>query len=214
MFTIAYIVLVVLLAINYGIVYVLWKRTKGAPSVSSYGEALHPPVKGKHDILRKISAGAELETGVCIISFDESRTTTHRRILDSANIPNCRVQVHVVRRHEHIPELPRCKVYLMCTEFSERHVIIEETGKGLGDLHRTTYDAVVKLGGCLIILYTRDPGSRNLKDQVRYNRNIYCVACQPELSDLNQDGRFFSVYDNLSHYQKSELRRQITENMI
>jgi hypothetical protein len=33
-------------------------------------------------------------------------------------------------------------VFLFC-----RHVIIEEPGLGLGDLHRTTYYAVKKLGG-------------------------------------------------------------------
>ncbi|XP_045209124.2 uncharacterized protein LOC123561038 isoform X1 [Mercenaria mercenaria] len=214
-FKMAFMILIVMVFVLAVSVYNLYQRSNNDIPVRTGGRttAKQRNNLGNNEVLRMIPGGAELEAGVCIISFDESRTATHRRILDSANVPNCRVQVHVIRKHEHIPELPRCKVYLMCTEFSERHVIIEEPGKGLGDLHRTTYDAVMKLGGCLIILYTRDPGSRNLKDQVQYNKNIYCVANQPELSDLNQDGRFFSLYDNLSHYQKSELRRKITENM-
>ncbi|XP_053372600.1 uncharacterized protein LOC123561039 [Mercenaria mercenaria] len=214
-FITAFMILIVIVLLQAVFVYNLYQRLNNDIPGRTGGRttAEHRNNLGNNEVLRMIPDGAELEAGVCIISFDESRTATHRRILDSANIPNCRVQVHVVRRHEHIPELPRCKVYLMCTEFSERHVIIEEPGKGLGDLHRTTYGAVVKLGGCLIILYTRDPGSRNLKDHVRYNKNIYCVTNQPELSDLNQDGRFFSVCDDLNNYQKTELRRKITEHM-
>lgn len=67
--------------------------------------------------------------------------------------------------------------------------------------------------GCLIILYTRDPGSRKLDQDFLYNKKIHCVTSQPELSALNQDGRFFSTYDNLTQNQKTQLRKEIVQNL-
>ena len=61
----------------------------------------------------------------------------------------------------------------------------------------------------MVILYTRDPGSRNLVDK-HYNTNIYCVSKQPELVDLRNKGCFISTYDRLSDFQKKALKDAVT----
>lgn len=206
-FIIAFMILVAMVMLLAVCVFCLWRE------FSDYSERSTTQISADHNaVLRQIPRTPVLESGVCIISFDESRTMVYRHILDSANIPNCRIQEHVIRRQEHIPTLPRCKVYLMCTEFYERKVMKEEPVLGLGDLHWTTYDAVQKLGGYLIILYTRDPESRWLNGKSLYNTNIR-VTHQPELSIMNDDGRFLSIYDKLTDHQKTHLRNKIVQNI-
>ncbi|XP_060603909.1 uncharacterized protein LOC132756789 [Ruditapes philippinarum] len=215
----AFMILTVMVCVLAVAVFNIYQRGSSTEPVHTNGRTQakrNTKDMGSNDVLRRIPQSPNLQSGVCIISYDEARAGFHRELLDSANIPKCDVKSHVIRRHDQILELPRCKVYLMCTEFSERHVIIEEPGLGLGDLHRTTYYAVKKLGGCLIILYTKDPGSRKLRNQAKqalYNTDIYCVKKQQELSDLEQNNGFYSTYDKLSEHQKTVLRQKIVDNM-
>ncbi|XP_060564722.1 uncharacterized protein LOC132723931 isoform X2 [Ruditapes philippinarum] len=218
-FMMAFMILTVMVCVLAVAVFNIYQRGSSTEPVHTNGRTQakrNTKDMGSNDVLRRIPQSPNLQPGVCIISYDEARTGFHRELLDSANIRKCDVKSHVIRRHEQILELPRCKVYLMCTEFSERHVIIEEPGLGLGDLHRTTYYAVKKLGGCLIILYTKDPGSRKLRNQANqalYNTDIYCVKKQQELSNLEQNNGFYSTYDKLSEHQKTVLRQKIVDNM-
>ncbi|XP_060592363.1 uncharacterized protein LOC132747073 isoform X2 [Ruditapes philippinarum] len=218
-FTMAFMILTVMVCVLAVAVFNIYQRGSSTEPVHTNGPVSAKQNRidmGSNDVLRRIPQSPNLQPGVCIISYDDARTGFHRELLDSANIPKCDVKSHVIRRHEQILALPKCKVYLMCTEFSERHVIIEEPGLGLGDLHRTTYYAVKRLGGCLIILYTKDPGSRQLRNQAKqalYNTDIYCVKKQQELSDLEQSNGFYSTYDQLSEHQKTVLRQKIVDNM-
>jgi len=100
---------------------------------------------------------------------------------------------------------------LMFVDFSERHVIIEETGLGLGDNKRTTVQAFQKHHADFMIIYVRDPGSRRLEADRRYNREIACVQRQATLKDLNQRHRFYSIYDTLSELQKQSIQSVIRE---
>ncbi|XP_053372560.1 titin-like isoform X4 [Mercenaria mercenaria] len=180
--------------------------------------SLHAGGPGEHrdmnakDVLQRIPRRVPLSNSICIVSFDEARQPAHEALVSSAflTVGNIQTKYFVVRRHEHLLNMPKCKFYIMCTEFSERHVIIEEPGLGLGDLKRCTYEAIQRYGAKMIILYTRDPGSRNLGDQL-YNHKIHCVSAQPELSGLRDRGRFFSTYDVLSATQKKALNDTVVK---
>ncbi|XP_053372556.1 uncharacterized protein LOC123561137 [Mercenaria mercenaria] len=180
--------------------------------------SLHAGGPGEHrdmnakDVLQRIPRRVPLSNSICIVSFDEARQPAHEALVSSAflTVGNIQTKYFVVRRHEHLLNMPKCKFYIMCTEFSERHVIIEEPGLGLGDLKRCTYETIQRYGAKMIILYTRDPGSRNLGDQL-YNHKIHCVSAQPELSCLRDLGRFFSTYDELSATQKKALNDTVVK---
>ncbi|XP_053372610.1 receptor-type tyrosine-protein phosphatase F-like [Mercenaria mercenaria] len=180
-------------------------------SITSGGPAPNRDMNAK-DVLQRIPHRVSLSNSICIVSFDEARQPAHEALVSSAflTVGNIQTKYFVVRRHEHLLNMPKCKFYIMCTEFSERHVIIEEPGLGLGDLKRCTYETIQRYGAKMIILYTRDPGSRNLGDQV-YNRKIHCVSAQPELSCLRDHGRFFSTYDELSATQKKALNDTVVK---
>ncbi|XP_060582177.1 uncharacterized protein LOC132738635 isoform X2 [Ruditapes philippinarum] len=166
------------------------------------------------DVLERIPRRVALSDFVCIVSFDEARQTEHDTLVKSAlgTMQDIQMKYFVVRKHEHLQKLPTCKFYIMCTEFSERHVIIEEPGLGLGDLKRCTYEVIQRYRANMVILYTRDPGSRSLGDEL-YNPNIYCVAKQPELIGLRDKGRFISTYDKLTEVQKRVLHDDIAKCM-
>ncbi|XP_060598443.1 uncharacterized protein LOC132752168 [Ruditapes philippinarum] len=166
------------------------------------------------DVLERIPRRVALSDFVCIVSFDEARQTEHDTLVKSAlgTMQDIQMKYFVVRRHEHLLKLPKCKFYIMCTEFSERHVIIEEPGLGLGDLKRCTYEVIQRYRANMVILYTRDPGSRSLGKEL-YNPNIYCVAKQPELIGLRDKGRFISTYDTLTEEQKRVLYDDIAKCM-
>ena len=59
----------------------------------------------------------------------------------------------------------------------------------------------------------KDPGSRHLQDSDLYNSSIYCARSQPELSVLSENGRFLSVYDKFTEYQRERLAHVITANV-
>lgn len=161
-------------------------------------------------VLRQIPNNPALKNSVCIVSFDEQRCPIHRTLVT----PACQgkdIKTFVVRQHASLLDMPRCRLYIMCAEFSERHVIIEQPNLGLGDLKRCTHDAVRKIGGELVILYTRDPGSRRLSDGQMFNRDIYCVNDQPELCALRDKGRFISLYDSLTPSQTRKLTETVEE---
>ncbi|XP_060553874.1 uncharacterized protein LOC132714952 [Ruditapes philippinarum] len=166
------------------------------------------------DVLERIPRRVALSDFVCIVSFDEARQTEHDTLVKSAlgTMQDIQMKYFVVRRHEHLQKLPKCKFYIMCTEFSERHVILEEPGLGLGDLKRCTYEVIKRYRADMVILYTRDPGSRSLGDEL-YNPNIYCVAKQPELMGLRDNRRFISTYDKLTEVQKRVLHDDIAKCM-
>lgn len=204
-FTLVFIVLFMLVIGLVVAVFFLYKRLEEYPAKKTQNLT-------SNQVLQQVPTNPKLQSTVCIISFDKERQKDHIELIESTHVfKDIGRKLFVVNRHENVLELPHCKVYVMCTEFTERHVIIEEPGLGLGDLHSTTYQAIQKLGGTLIILYTRDPGSRRLLEGERYNKNIYCVTHQPELITLNNDGRFFSVYDELTASQKTDLKHTIMQ---
>ena len=51
--------------------------------------------------------------------------------------------------HEDILRVPHNKVYVVCVDFNERNVILEDPTKGLGDIRLTTVQALHKMGGKL-----------------------------------------------------------------
>ena len=72
------------------------------------------------DVLQRIPRGVTLANTVCIISFDEARQKEHETLVQSALNSQFETTFFVVRRHEHLMKLPKCKFFIMCTEFSER----------------------------------------------------------------------------------------------
>ncbi|XP_053372605.1 paramyosin-like [Mercenaria mercenaria] len=236
MFIIAFLVLVVLLAINYGIVYVLVKRTSPSQpvvrrettnnvhSVSSFGEEPHSPVEVYNRLTFAKSLPNELsfplKDSIGVISFYEDSQKHHKRLMKSVEerlperlLHDVKVEYHVVRRHENIPGIPHSKLCIMFVEFSERHVIIEEPGIGLGDLKRRTADFISKMGACLVIVYVKDPGSRHLKGSELFNSAIHCAKSQPELVALSELERFLSIYDKFNSNQADRLVDIITANL-
>ncbi|XP_052253980.1 putative leucine-rich repeat-containing protein DDB_G0290503 isoform X7 [Dreissena polymorpha] len=151
-----------------------------------------------------------LGSTVCIISFKLNRSAEYQALVRSALSTSGFADImHEITKHTDIPRLPHCKMYIMCVEFSERHVIIEEPGIGLGDMKRTTYEAVSKLGGVLVILYVNHRGSRRIQDL--YSTEIYCINRQPQLKTLETHNRFISTYDQLNDRQKDALKQALRE---
>ncbi|WAR04692.1 hypothetical protein MAR_020061 [Mya arenaria] len=163
------------------------------------------------DVLQKMPYRPTLDNAVCIVSFDASNSDEYKRIINETlgQFGGVSLRTHVIRKHADITELPNCRMYIMCVEFTKRHVIIEKQGLGLGDLNLTLYRGVRKLSGALVILYVHDPGSRNLTDDQLYSDGIYCVKKQPELKELCEKDRFISAHKKLNTAQKKALETAI-----
>ena len=56
-----------------------------------------------------------------------------------------------------------------------------------------------------MIIYYKDPDSRQLGPDTLYNPNIYCTRTQTELQDLVRNDRFISVYNTLTDKQKQKI---------
>ncbi|XP_052772639.1 uncharacterized protein LOC128211673 [Mya arenaria] len=188
--------------------YVLKLKSSVEPALA--GGSTSRPLKGSREMevnLQKMPSKPTLKNAVCIISFDSSNLDEYSGIIKEtvSQIGGVSFRTHVIRKHNDIPKLPQCKLYIMCVEFTERHVIIEEQGLGLGDLKLTSYRGVRKLGGALVILYIHDPGSRRLTDGQLYSDGVYCVKKQQELKELCEMDRFISAHKNLNTAQKKAL---------
>ncbi|XP_052804662.1 uncharacterized protein LOC128234453 [Mya arenaria] len=163
-------------------------------------------------VLQKMPSRPTLDNAVCIVSFDASYSDEYKQIINETlgQFGGISLRTHVIRKHADTTELPNCRMYIMCVEFTKRHVIIEEQGLGLGDLNLTLYRGVRNLGGALVILYVHDPGSRNLTDDQLYSDGIYCVKKQPELKELCEIDRFISAHKTLNTAQKKALETAIS----
>ncbi|WAR04597.1 hypothetical protein MAR_019966 [Mya arenaria] len=160
-------------------------------------------------VLHKMPSRPTLDNAVCIVCFDASNTDEYKRMIKETvgQLGRVSFRTHVIRKHADIAELPHCRLYIMCVEFTESHVIIEEQGLGLGDLKLTSYR------GALVILYIHDPGSRNLTDDQLYSDGVYCVKKQQELKELCEIDRFISAHKNLNTAQKKALETAITDEL-
>ncbi|KAL4229605.1 hypothetical protein ACF0H5_012643 [Mactra antiquata] len=151
---------------------------------------------------------------ICIVGFNENSQQMNTELM-TIIVPDMSDKIfpHLIRRHEDISDTPGTKICFMFVEFSERHVIIEEPGLGLGDLKRKTLHHIRESGACVVIVYVRDPGSRNIEGNKLYNEDIRCVTLQRELKELNKENRFISIYDTFTLYQLENLRKLIAENI-
>ncbi|XP_052804658.1 uncharacterized protein LOC128234450 [Mya arenaria] len=196
--------------------YVLKLKSSLEPSLA--GGSTSRPLKGSREmtvVLHKMPSRPTLDNAVCIVCFDASNTDEYKRMIKETvgQLGRVSFRTHVIRKHADIAELPHCRLYIMCVEFTESHVIIEEQGLGLGDLKLTSYRGVRKLGGALVILYIHDPGSRNLTDDQLYSDGVYCVKKQQELKELCEIDRFISAHKNLNTAQKKALETAITDEL-
>ncbi|WAR04689.1 hypothetical protein MAR_020058 [Mya arenaria] len=190
--------------------YVLKLKSSLEPSLA--GGSTSRPLKGSREmkvILQKMPSNPTLDNAVCIVSFDASHSDEYKRMIKETvgQLGRVSFRTHVIRKHADIAELPHCRLYIMCVEFTRRHVIIEEQGLGLGDLKLTSYR------GALVILYIHDPGSRNLTDDQLYSDGVYCVKKQQELKELCEIDRFISAHKNLNTAQKKALETAITDEL-
>ncbi|KAL4228470.1 hypothetical protein ACF0H5_011517 [Mactra antiquata] len=162
----------------------------------------------RKEVLQKLSRPSRLESSVCLIGFNKYMSTFQQNLVKRV-VGNIPVTTTVISSHSQLLELPHCRLYVMCIEFSERHVILEEPGLGLGDLKKTTHDVTKKLSDDLIIIYTHDPGSKSLPQGQLYNNNIHCVSSKPELTTLRSLNRFYSIYDKFTDYQIHTLKTTV-----
>ncbi|XP_052804664.1 uncharacterized protein LOC128234454 [Mya arenaria] len=164
-------------------------------------------------VLQKMPSKPTLDNAVCIVSSDASYSDEYKRKIKETvgQFRGVSFRTHVVRKHADITELPHCRMYIMCVEFTKRHVLIEVQGFGLGDLNLTLYRGVRKLVGALFICYVYDPDSRNLSEHQLYSDGIYCVKQQQELKELCELDRFISVHNELNTAQTKALETAISD---
>ncbi|XP_041369341.1 uncharacterized protein LOC121383403 [Gigantopelta aegis] len=170
---------------------------------------------GSADILDKIHP-TMLVSGVCTISFYSESVSKHdgrtRNILQgSASTRDTKTASFVVNRHEDVLRVPRYKVYVVCVDFNERNVILEDPNKGLGDLRLTTVQGLHRMGGDVILLYARDTGSRHLPPGSLYNEGLTSIKTHPELSNLSARRRMFSICEEFTNSQKDQIRKIVSE---
>ncbi|KAK3585118.1 hypothetical protein CHS0354_004310 [Potamilus streckersoni] len=165
-------------------------------------------------ILSKVRTDLRLEKKLCIISFYDDTHPLHMRMTQSFTQQlNQQLVEFIIRRHEDILEIPKVFLYFLFVDFNERNVIIEDPTLGLGDLRLTTVQAIQKMSGRIVILYVKDPNSKQLDCSKLYNKNLASVTTQRELSALNRISRFISSYESLTDFQKAHLRL-IVENEL
>ncbi|XP_041373480.1 uncharacterized protein LOC121386596 [Gigantopelta aegis] len=117
-----------------------------------------------------------------------------------------------VHRHDDLPSIPRTKVYVMFVDFNERSVILEDPRKGLGDLRLLTMRQLWSLGGDAMLVYCGDVGSRHLKGNDLFNRDLTSIYHHQELSRLKTQERMFSMHDRFTTYQENHIRNIIFTN--
>ncbi|KAL5019726.1 hypothetical protein ScPMuIL_002618 [Solemya velum] len=162
------------------------------------------------DILDKVKPRPP-ENAVCIVSFHRETRTTHNSLTNAVMESDMRLKgterkQFGVTRHTDIPDIPAARLYLVFVDFNERHIILEDPSKGLGDLKLTTVRAARKMGGDVVVIYVRDGGSRELEDGQLYNSELTSIRSHRELSLLNSRQRVFSIYDCFSVYQTHHLK--------
>lgn len=57
----------------------------------------------------------------------------------------------------------------------------------------------------LVIIYVRDPESREMADGCLFNQIIYCATSQAELRVYSEKDRFLSMFDSLKKHQIQHL---------
>ncbi|KAK3585095.1 hypothetical protein CHS0354_004286 [Potamilus streckersoni] len=179
-------------------------RTSSSPA--SYSTAIQ--------VLRQVQSRSHLERKLCIISFYEETHQLHMHMTQSVTRHlNLEPVEFIIRKHEAILKIPPVFIYFLFVDFNELNVILEDPNVGLGDLRLTTVQAIQKMGGKLVILYSSDPKSKKLDPGKLYNSELLSVTRQQELSSLNRMSRFVSAYDSLSEYQITHLRKIVSDDL-
>ncbi|KAL5019800.1 hypothetical protein ScPMuIL_002692 [Solemya velum] len=168
------------------------------------------------DILNQVRV-QPMQSAVCIVSFHRETQSSHKRLTETLMQSDDRLrnvtQLQVmISRHSDIPALPPARLYLFFVDFNERHIILEDPTKGLGDLKLTAVRAAKKIGGDIGVIYVRDGGSRILNDVQLYNPELTSIQRHPELSRLNSRQMVFSIYDRFSQYQLRHLKSVTLRN--
>ncbi|XP_046546725.1 uncharacterized protein LOC124256810 isoform X2 [Haliotis rubra] len=175
-------------------------------------------IRGDENILNSVSP-RHLENRVCVVSFHSDTINQHHTQVDAVLSQNdatrhITVTKHCVKGHELILRLPPCKVYFLFVDFNERHVILEDPTKGLGDLRLTTVQAIRKMGGDVVVIYSRDGGSRSLPPGTLYNSNLTSIRNHPELRRLDNDQRMLSVFEKFNQSQIDRIVKIVKEHRI
>ncbi|XP_067677581.1 uncharacterized protein [Haliotis asinina] len=175
-------------------------------------------IQGDESILDKISR-CHLDNFVCVVAFHPDTIKQHHTQVEAVLSQNeatthIGVKKHYVKGHTLLLSLPPCKIYFVFVDFNERHVILEDPTKGLGDLRLTTVQAIRKMGGDVVLIYSGDIGSRSLPIGTLYNSNLTSIKNHPELRRLDNDQRILSVFEKFNQSQIDRLVKIVKEHGI
>ena len=67
----------------------------------------------------------------------------------NATLEDIEVVPVVIKNHPELLEIPLCKTFIMFVDYNQRHVILEDPKKVLGDLKLTTARAIEKYKGTM-----------------------------------------------------------------
>ncbi|XP_071115752.1 uncharacterized protein [Haliotis cracherodii] len=157
-------------------------------------------IRGDERTLNRVSR-RHLENRVCVVGFHSETTNQHHAKIQAVLSENIAVEKHHVKGHEQILNLPLCKIYFVCVDFNERNVILEDPTKGLGDLRLTTVQAIQKMGGDVVLIYSKDGGSTSLPSGALYNSNLTSIKKHPDLRRLDNTQRMLSVFEKFTPSQ-------------
>lgn len=70
--------------------------------------------------MSQIQPERKLQPMICLVIFHEENTEKYLDLLRTKVAKDIMVLLHSIRRYQDICALPRCQMYIMFTEFTER----------------------------------------------------------------------------------------------
>ncbi|XP_046546720.1 E3 ubiquitin-protein ligase BRE1-like [Haliotis rubra] len=157
----------------------------------------------------ELSWTGPMEDSLCIVTFHTETEMKHadqtRSVFESVQQPCPTIHTRVIRCHADIKQLPGSRVFLVFVDFNERHVILEDPTKGLGDLRVTTVRSLWRFGADVTVIYCGDRGSVNLGSGL-FNPDLSSIHRQKELTQLQKSDRILSICSDFSNDQKEHCR--------
>ncbi|OWF42464.1 uncharacterized protein LOC110461012 [Mizuhopecten yessoensis] len=148
------------------------------------------------------------DNSVCVLSFNGgSAHTKHVKLSWSFLDKKVKVTDVVIHGEGEIINIPPSKIVLVHVDFNARNIILENPEREIGELRRTTVQALWRMNADVILFYYyEERNAKPLGDQDLYSSDLVSVRTQTELKRLEGQKRFISLNGKLSERQKQHLR--------